>query len=121
MDELCANITIDDEKEGGLEVDENVHDLLCGSTSEKVKKARGICSWVNFKYERLPIFYYYCGIMGHTDSFCALFFKKGDRNAKPYGLFLKAFKCKLSNQVGEMWLRNWGPNGGAGGADEMEW
>ncbi|MBA0739311.1 hypothetical protein Gogos_012595 [Gossypium gossypioides] len=30
----------------------------------------GKCSYVRFKYERLSLFYFYCGCLGHSDSFC---------------------------------------------------
>ncbi|XP_019181690.1 PREDICTED: uncharacterized protein LOC109176755 [Ipomoea nil] len=30
----------------------------------------GTWTWVNFKYERLHMFCFFCGIMGHTDKFC---------------------------------------------------
>lgn len=26
--------------------------------------------WVEFKYEQLPIFYFYCGIVGHNEKLC---------------------------------------------------
>ncbi|XP_019158922.1 PREDICTED: uncharacterized protein LOC109155737 [Ipomoea nil] len=30
----------------------------------------GTWAWINFKYERLHMFCYFCGKMGHTDKFC---------------------------------------------------
>ena len=30
----------------------------------------GIWSWVKFKYERLPIFHHYCGLLGHDLHLC---------------------------------------------------
>ncbi|KAK5838040.1 hypothetical protein PVK06_006767 [Gossypium arboreum] len=30
----------------------------------------GRCSYVRFKYERLSLFCFYCGRLGHSDSFC---------------------------------------------------
>ncbi|MBA0670313.1 hypothetical protein Goklo_029290 [Gossypium klotzschianum] len=29
----------------------------------------GRCSYVTFKYKRLSLFYFYCGRLGHSDSF----------------------------------------------------
>ena len=34
----------------------------------------GIRSWVKFKYERLPIFCHYCGLLGHDLHHCAKHF-----------------------------------------------
>ncbi|KAK5833711.1 hypothetical protein PVK06_017565 [Gossypium arboreum] len=31
---------------------------------------RGSCTYVKFKYERLSLFCFYCGRLGHSDSFC---------------------------------------------------
>ena len=39
-------------------------------------------SWVSFKYEWLPIFCHYCGILGHDLKHCAAHYaveKKGGR------------------------------------------
>ena len=40
----------------------------------------GVKSWVTFKYERLPMFCHYCGILGHDLKHCAVHYdveKKG--------------------------------------------
>lgn len=40
----------------------------------KLKKAGGEWLWINFKYERLTSFCFYCGIIGHSDKFCETLF-----------------------------------------------
>ena len=34
----------------------------------------GVRSWVTFKYERLPLFCHYCGLLGHDVKHCASYF-----------------------------------------------
>lgn len=49
-------------------------------------------SWVSFKYERLPIFYHYCGILGHDLKHCATHYtvqKNGGNLEYQYGDFLR--------------------------------
>ncbi|KAK9983880.1 hypothetical protein SO802_033405 [Lithocarpus litseifolius] len=53
----------------------------------------GVKSWVSFKYERLPIFCHYCGLLGHDLKHCAAHYaveKKGGRVDYQYGDFLRA-------------------------------
>jgi len=53
----------------------------------------GECTWVNFKYERLPIFGHFCGLLGHDLSPCASHFaieKHGGNIDYQYGDWLKA-------------------------------
>ena len=39
---------------------------LCRGRS--LRMGGGKASWVDFQYERLPIFYYWCGILEHDDG-----------------------------------------------------
>lgn len=58
---------------------------LAGSEGERV--------WVNFKYERLPLFCHYCGFLGHDIRHCARYFaakKKEGLVQIQYGEWLKA-------------------------------
>ena len=36
----------------------------------KLKKAGGDWLWIDFKYERLNIFCFICGLLGHTEKQC---------------------------------------------------
>ncbi|KAK7841097.1 uncharacterized protein CFP56_015777 [Quercus suber] len=52
----------------------------------------GVKSWISFKYERLPIFCHYCGILGHDLKHCAAHYaveKNGGRIEYQYGDFLR--------------------------------
>ncbi|KAK5774548.1 hypothetical protein PVK06_042403 [Gossypium arboreum] len=37
---------------------------------KRVMFSLGICGYVNFKYERLTLFCFFCGKLRHSDSFC---------------------------------------------------
>ncbi|KAK9986874.1 hypothetical protein SO802_031825 [Lithocarpus litseifolius] len=54
--------------------------------------SNGIRSWVTFKYERLPMFCYFCGLLGHDLHHCPLHFvkkKEGVGVDYQYGDWLK--------------------------------
>ena len=53
----------------------------------------GECHWVQFKYERLPLFCHFCGMLGHDLKHCVVHYaaeKQGGSVEYPYGEFLKA-------------------------------
>ncbi|MBA0627032.1 hypothetical protein Godav_004586 [Gossypium davidsonii] len=37
---------------------------------KKQVMSNGVCSYVKFKYERLTLFCFFCGRLGHNDSYC---------------------------------------------------
>ena len=59
--------------------------FLAGSDSQK--------TWTTFRYERLPMFCHYCGLLGHDIKHCAIYFrlmKSGKEVRLQYGEWLKA-------------------------------
>lgn len=70
--------------------------------------------WVNFKYERVPIFCFICGIVGHSEKYCEKLFDEPERIEKPYGLFMCAQERRQFKQIGARWLRNGGYEMGLG-------
>ncbi|KAH7845606.1 hypothetical protein Vadar_004013 [Vaccinium darrowii] len=53
--------------------------------------------WVSFRYEKLPIFCHYCGVVGHDDKVCMEKYndsKGGQVKENQYGAWLKASPVK---------------------------
>lgn len=71
----------------------------------KIKKRDGSFAWVGFKYERLHVFCFYCGLLGHQAKFCA---KATLSNASPdqyaYGPELRAPQRRPNSNIGAGWL-----------------
>ena len=69
--------------------------------------SEGGCTWVTYRYEQLPIFCHYCGLLGHNVRHCAGFFaalKNGGVVDCQYGEWLKS-----------MGARSWSPPKGGQG------
>ncbi|XP_073121701.1 uncharacterized protein [Henckelia pumila] len=57
----------------------------------KLKKIGEEWSWINFKYEKIPTFCFFCGVIGHSDKFCEKLFDYPDKSVeKLYGVWLRA-------------------------------
>ena len=59
--------------------------FLAGSDGQK--------TWTTFRYERLPMFCHYCGLLGHDIKHCAIYFglmKSRKEVQLQYGEWLKA-------------------------------
>lgn len=72
---------------------------------KKIDKKDGIEFIVSCKYERLDDFYFSCGMVTHTNTFCRKFMdKRGLEGEKEWGLWLKAPPRRVANQSQSRWL-----------------
>lgn len=55
----------------------------------KLRKVGGEWFQINFKYEKLPTFYFICGIISHGDMFCKRRYEENEPQ-RLYGLWLRA-------------------------------
>ncbi|KAK7841132.1 uncharacterized protein CFP56_015764 [Quercus suber] len=63
--------------------------------------------WVSFKYERLPCFCFYCGILGHDEKHCTMFLSNSEA-PRQYGDWLRA---NGSPKFGSEKVRKFNSNG----------
>ncbi|XP_074369671.1 uncharacterized protein LOC141711136 [Apium graveolens] len=57
----------------------------------KLKRAGRDFNWVNFKYERLSMFCFVCGCLGHSDRECSVVYANpGKTIERAYGVWLRA-------------------------------
>ena len=76
--------------------------------------------WVEFKYERLPIFCYWCGKVDHDERDCMLWIRSKEvlkADEKQYGPWLRAPQERLQQLQLVMAVRNKGDGGQPVGAD----
>nr|KYP45091.1 hypothetical protein KK1_033373 [Cajanus cajan] len=59
--------------------------------AKRIKKPDGEATVVFFKYERLGTYYFFCGLLGHTDKNCdKLFNMEQDDGQREWGPYLRA-------------------------------
>ena len=73
----------------------------------KIDRGNEDAFWVTFKYERLPTFCFFCGLLGHSDRFCPIMFETKTEDAlRPYGQFMRAPDRRAPVRRGSRWLRD---------------
>ncbi|XP_057811738.1 uncharacterized protein LOC131025974 [Salvia miltiorrhiza] len=73
---------------------------------KKLKNRDGSTFVVKFKYERLNIFCFLCGRLGHSESFCEMLFNPEAKDTeRQWGVELKAADRKGVGLAGEKWIR----------------
>ncbi|XP_019194753.1 PREDICTED: uncharacterized protein LOC109188564 [Ipomoea nil] len=69
-----------------------------------LKRDKTTC-WVNFRYERLHSFCFFCGLMGHTYKFCVKArVSTAPVHLYPYGADMRVGGNRGPREVGDSWL-----------------
>ncbi|KAK7860162.1 uncharacterized protein CFP56_042202 [Quercus suber] len=74
----------------------DISNPLC--RGRKVRLGGSSQFWVDFKYERMPIFCYLCGMVTHDENDCLVGLRRSERlkaEDKPYGTWLRATQERL--------------------------
>ncbi|MFQ6636418.1 hypothetical protein Gotur_014162, partial [Gossypium turneri] len=80
------------------------------------KRFKNKYSYVRFQYERLTLFCFYCGRLGHNDSFCEAKMEAGvEVNELGWDVSLRA-QSRRAQAISSVWLREEG--GSEGGANK---
>lgn len=75
----------------------------------KLRKSEKQWCWVNFKYEGVPTFCFICGLIGHSEKFCARIFDTPiEMIEKPYGSWMRSEPKRRNHTIGAKWLRQGG-------------
>ena len=86
----------------GLRVRVRVNITQPLSRGRKIGMARGREGWVSFKYERLPNFCFWCGVLTHREKDCEYWLRNHERLNKAdqgYGPWLKAEQDRPNKKV----------------------
>lgn len=68
----------------------------------KIKKKNQEESWLNFKYEKLPNFCFFCSIIGHSEKFCVKLYQFPDKNVLHlFGTWLNAPSRRQSMNISQ--------------------
>ncbi|KAM7462532.1 hypothetical protein LguiA_030653 [Lonicera macranthoides] len=71
----------------------------------KIRRPGENGTWVNFKYEKLPNFCFFCGLIGHAEHYCEKFYDFPDKSIeKLFRTWLRTPNRKERLTGGEKWL-----------------
>lgn len=93
---VVEKVDVDDK---GFSMGGFLHDRVSVSITEpqcrgrKIRSGRENLLWVDFKYERLPIFCYWCGMMDHNEKECLQWIRSKETlrpKEKQFGAWLRA-------------------------------
>ncbi|XP_019171421.1 PREDICTED: uncharacterized protein LOC109166976 [Ipomoea nil] len=71
----------------------------------KIIRKDGSTLWITFRYERLNIFCFCCGILGHIDKHCKKAYEEGvEPDEYPFGAWMKAGPRRQVKPIGAKWL-----------------
>ncbi|KAL8506615.1 hypothetical protein ACS0TY_017493 [Phlomoides rotata] len=74
---------------------------------QKIRFGNDSQSLVNFKYERLQIFCFICGKLGHSESYCDVKYDaNGAEIKRDWGLELKAADQRFLKKIEDRWSRS---------------
>ncbi|XP_057803674.1 uncharacterized protein At4g02000-like [Salvia miltiorrhiza] len=74
---------------------------------KKLKHKDGSSFTVKFKYERLNVFCFMCGRLGHSESYCELMFNQATKDSpREWGVHLKAADRRTTGLAGDKWIRS---------------
>ena len=72
---------------------------------KRLRTPKGDGFFVSFKYERLSLFCFICGCLGHSDRFCPLLFTiPKEEITRGWGVWLKASVRQISGPGFNPWL-----------------
>ena len=73
---------------------------------KRIRTPKGEWFFVSFKYERLSLFYFTCGCLGHSDRFCPkLFTVLEEEVTRGWGVWLKVPVRHIIGLGFNSWLR----------------
>ncbi|XP_050232856.1 uncharacterized protein LOC126681355 [Mercurialis annua] len=76
----------------------------------KFKRGPNAWSWLNFQYERIPMFCFYCGVLGHSEKFCSHYFDNPiPKEQLPYDADMRFNPKRVDTKLGDRWLRDDSP------------
>lgn len=82
---------------------------------KKQVMSNGVCSYVKFKYEKLSLFCFFCGRLGHNDSYCETKMTLGSNPIEiGWDLSLRA-PSRRALSMNSIWLREEDEGGKGGG------